>query len=180
MRTSPPRRDDGVRVILEANLDVWNRLKEAIADVTDEESNWRPVPEANSINLIVRHLRIEAAWHVQSLRENTPMPTIVAPVVQEEIDAIPLDFVANVAALTGAQSEFLKHLGAATLATLRARTKAAYGDAVAPKEYFIAYHNAIHLAMHCGQIRALRNMYRRSRGEPALFVPENPTYPRTE
>jgi hypothetical protein len=172
--------DEAIRVIYEANVDVWNRLQAALLDVTSDERDWRPVPEANSINVIVRHLRIEAAWHLNSLREGSPMPTIAAPVVQEEIDAIPLDLAANLAALTGSQSEYLRELSASTLAALRERTSAAYGNAVAPKEYFIAYHNAIHLAMHCGQIRTLRNMYRKTRGEPARFVPENPTYPRTD
>src|SRR5438093_851331 len=59
------------------------------------------------------------------------------------------------------------------------RTRRAYGDAVGAKDHFIAYHNAIHLTTHCGQIRMVRNLYRKARGEAALFVPENPTYPGT-
>ena len=31
--------------------------------------------------------------------------------------------------------------------------------------------------MHCGQIQTIRNLYRKTRGEPARFFPENPTYP---
>jgi hypothetical protein len=31
--------------------------------------------------------------------------------------------------------------------------------------------------MHWGQVRALRNLYRKSRGEPARFFPDNPTFP---
>ena len=169
-----------IRLIYEANVDAWNRLKDSLVDVTNDESNWRPVPQANSINVIIRHLRIEAAWHVNSLRDGTPMPTIAAPVVQEEIDAIPLDFAANLTELTDYQSEYLTSLGASTLATLRERTRAAYGEVGAAKEHFIAYHNATQLTMHCGQVRTLRNLYRKARGETARFVPENPTYRRTE
>ena len=171
--------DESIRAIYELNVDAWKRLIDALLGVTDEESNWRPVREANSINVIVRHLRIEAAWHANSLRDGSPMPTIAAPVVQEEVEAIPLDFAANLSALTNYQSEFLASLSASTLASLRDRTRSAYGDAVAPKDYFVAYHNAIHLAAHGGQIRTLRNLYRKTRGEPALFVPDNPTYPGT-
>ena len=35
-----------------------------------------------------------------------------------------------------------------------------------------------HLAMHCGQIRSIRNLYRKTRGEPLRFFPDNPTFPR--
>jgi hypothetical protein len=31
-----------------------------------------------------------------------------------------------------------------------------------------------HLATHRGQIRSIRNLYRRSRGEAGLFFPQNP------
>lgn len=63
---------------------------------------------------------------------------------------------------------------------LRERSAAAYGQKLAHRQdqrYLIAYHHAIHLAMHCGQIRTIRNLYRKTRGEPARFVPDNPTYP---
>jgi hypothetical protein len=33
-----------------------------------------------------------------------------------------------------------------------------------------------HLATHRGQIRTIRNLYRRARGEPGLFLPQNPTF----
>src|SRR5438309_517715 len=110
--------DETTDVLYELNADAWNRLKDALANVTPEESDWRPRPEANSIGVIVRHLRIEAAWHVKSLRDGAPMPTIAAPVVQEEIDAIPLDFAANLSALTEYQSEYLATLRASTIAML--------------------------------------------------------------
>jgi hypothetical protein len=42
----------------------------------------------------------------------------------------------------------------------------------------LAYHQATHLAYHTGQIRSIRNLYRKIRGEPARFFPENPTFPR--
>lgn len=171
--------DESLRVIYEMNVEAWKRLRDALADVSDEESNWRPVPEANSISVIVRHLRIEAAWHVNSLRDGAPMPTVAAPVVQEDIDAIRLDFATNMRALVGHQSQYLGSLSASTLATLRERTRTAYGDFLVSEDqsYFIAYHNAVHLTLHCGQIRMLRNLYRKTRGELALFVPDNPTYP---
>ena len=87
--------DEHVAVVYEMNQDVWDRLAKALADLAEEEIDWRPVPEANSINDIVRHLRIEAEWHANSLRDGTPMPTLAAPVSQEAVDEIPIDFRAN-------------------------------------------------------------------------------------
>ena len=155
--------DEHVAAIYEMNQDVWKRLEDALADLADEEIDWRPVPESNSINDIVRHLRIEAEWHSNSLRDGTPMPTIAAPVSRDAVDAIPLNFREN--------------LHASTLEDLKNRTSMAYQNAARGRDYLIAYHHAVHLATHCGQIRMLRNLYRTTKGEPALFVPTNPTYP---
>jgi hypothetical protein len=71
---------------------------------------------------------------------------------------------------------FQRAVRTATLATLQQHTAAAYGDA-RRLTYALGYHQAIHLAMHCGQIRTIRNLYCKTRGEPARFDPENPTYP---
>jgi hypothetical protein len=38
----------------------------------------------------------------------------------------------------------------------------------------------MHLAMHWGQINTIRNLYRKTRGEPARLFPDNPTFPRGE
>ena len=169
--------DEHVAAIYEMNQDVWKRLEDALADLADEEIDWRPVPESNSINDIVRHLRIEAEWHSNSLRDGTPMPTIAAPVSRDAVDAIPLNFRANLAALTGHQARYLANLHASTLEDLKNRTSMAYQNAARGRNYVIAYHHAVHLATHCGQIRMLRNLYRTTKGKPALFVPTNPTYP---
>ena len=63
---------------------------------------------------------------------------------------------------------------------LRERTATAYGKLSESegRSYFLAYHHAAHVAMHCGQIRMIRNLYRKARGEPPRFFPDNPTYPK--
>jgi hypothetical protein len=66
--------DDSLRVVCEMNHRMWGRLKNALEDLSEEERHRRPVPEANTINVIVRHLRIEAEWHVDSLQHGAPMP----------------------------------------------------------------------------------------------------------
>src|SRR5205823_5942548 len=143
--------DESIRALYEVNADAWRRLDEALAGMSEAESAWRAVPEANSIAMIVRHLRIEAAWHLESLTDGAPMPTVAAPVVQADVDAVPLDVATNLRELITLQGRYLDVLRTSTPAALRAHTKTAYGDAVrsGDRTYFVAYHNAIHLAMHC-------------------------------
>jgi RNA-directed DNA polymerase len=73
-----PSMDDALRVVVEMHESLWGRLKHALADLSAEECHWRPLPHANTIHVIVRHLRIEAQWHLDSLERGAPMPTITA------------------------------------------------------------------------------------------------------
>ncbi len=171
--------DDALRVVFEMNQSMWDRLARALEDLTEEEIQWRPLPLANNINVIVRHLRIEAEWHLDSLERGEPMPTIATSALQEAIDAVPLDFEPNFRKLEELCARFQDVLETSTLDILRQRTVAAYGKAAEPegRTYLLGYHQATHLAMHCGQIQTIRNLYRKNRGEPARFFPANPTYP---
>src|SRR5687768_2531892 len=113
-----PRRwplDESLLVVCEMNQQSWDRLANALIDMEPEEIDWRPVPEANSINAIVRHLRIEAEWHRDSLQLGAPMPTVATSVLQEAVDAVPLDFGQNRAVLESAVAGFLATLRATSL-----------------------------------------------------------------
>jgi Protein of unknown function (DUF664) len=168
--------DDALRVVVEMHERLWGVLKKALEDLSAEEIHWRPLPQANTINVIIRHLRIEAQWHLDSLEHGEPMPTIAVAAPQEAIDAVPADFEENFKGLEALYTRFMEMLRTATLVTLQQRTAAAYGDA-RRLTYRLGYHQAMHLAMHCGQIRTIRNLYCKVRGEPARFLPDNPTYP---
>jgi hypothetical protein len=168
--------DDALHVVVEMHERLWGSLTHALEDLSAEELHWQPLPRANTISVIIRHLRIEAQWHLDSVERGEPMPTIAAAAPQAVIDAVPEDFEENVTRLEELYTRFVERLRTATLATLQQRTAAAYGDARRPT-YALGYHQALHLAMHCGQIRTLRNLYCKMRGEPARFDPENPTYP---
>ena len=172
--------DDALDVIFDMNESIWLRLTRALDDLSEEEIQWRPLPQANNINLIVRHLRIEAEWHLDSLQRGEPMPTIAVPANQEAIDAVDFDFQANLRKLEELYARFLDILRAIDLATLQERSASAYGEASKRKgrEYLLGYHQATHLATHCGQIQMIRNLYRKTRGEPARFFPDNPSYPK--
>ena len=171
--------NDGLRIVAEMHQAVWDQFRGSFDDLTEDEIHWRFLSQANSINLIVRHLRIESEWHLRSIQTGQPMPIIAAPVSQDAIDAVPFDFAENLNALQRLYTEFCDTLGTQSLGTLKEKNPAAYGEAITGKgvAYVLAYHQATHLAMHTGQIRTIRNLYRKTRGEPARFVPDNPTYP---
>jgi hypothetical protein len=177
METAAPM-DDGLRVVFDMNASCWSAVQNSLEGLSEDETRWRPVPEANSIGVIVRHLRIEAEWHVHSLDRGEPMPTVAVSPPQEAIDAVTDDFRENVTRLEEACARFLELLRATSLNRVQELTAAAYGKVADAdgRRHFLAYHHAIHLAMHCGQIRMIRNLYSKSRGEAARFVPENPTY----
>ena len=87
------------------------------------------------------------------------MPLEATEDLQQQIDRVPLDFDRNIDALDKAFTAFLTALRGTTLTGLQQRTEA-------------------HLSRHWGQICTIRNLYRKTRGEPARFFPENPTFPR--
>ena len=53
---------------------VWTRFKQDLKDLTPEEIDWRPLPQANNINLIIRHLRLEAEWQLAGLERGEAIP----------------------------------------------------------------------------------------------------------
>jgi DinB superfamily len=171
--------DDALRIISEMHLTHWHRFRGSLDDLGDDEIQWRFLPQANSINIIVRHLRIEGEWHLRSIQTGEPMPTIATAASQEAIDAIPFEFSANLNTLERVYTEFCDALRTESLETLKDKTATAYGDAIRGKgvAFMLAYHQATHLAMHSAQIRTIRNLYRTTRGQRARYHPQNPTYP---
>ena len=172
--------DDGLSFVVEMNEATWARFVADVSDVTPEEADWRPLPEANSINFILRHLRIEAEWHLASLEHGAAMPADVSPELKQQIDSVPMDFVRNSKELATLVTRFLAVLRRTSLLRLEAQTASVYGapaTGVSIPPHFLGFHQATHLASHLGQIRALRNLYLKTRGEVARFHPSNPTYP---
>ena len=168
--------DDGIVIVVEMNQRAWNTLTYSLDGVTDEESRWQMHPAANTIEAIVRHLRIESEWHRNSLLRGDVMPFGVSPELQREIDAVSLDFSANRDALVQSGAAFVKQLQTMTPSELRERTAQAYDAKTEKTPHLLAYHQAMHLMTHCGQIRTIRNLYSKNRGEQRRFFPENPTY----
>ena len=87
--------DQALRTAIDMNQHIWNGLSRDLKNVEPEEANWRPLPQANNINLIVRHLRIEAQWKLASLETGEPEPMEATESVMRFIDSIGFDFKQN-------------------------------------------------------------------------------------
>lgn len=169
--------DQALHAVIDMNEMVWNRLKEDLKDLPTEEVNWRPLPQANNINLIVRHLRIEAQWKLASLERGEPEPTETSETVQQFIASISFDYERNLKELDDLCTRFVAVLRGMDESTLLKRNQLAHGER--GRQHFLSFHHPMHLVMHHGQIRAIRTLYRKTRGEsvPAQFYPDNPSYP---
>ena len=84
--------EEALQFVIEMNEWTWDHFKDALKDVSREEIDWRPLAQANSINLILRHLCIEAQSHLQSIEHGEPMPAQVTASGQQLIDSVPVDF----------------------------------------------------------------------------------------
>ena len=85
----------------------------------------------------------------------------------------------NLEELDGLCTRFIAALRTIPLSAIEQQSRLAYRarPGLIPA-HFLGYHHAVHLAIHWGQIRTLRNLYRTTRGQPARFHPDNPTFPR--
>lgn len=171
---------DAIAPLVELNEFVWGRFIDDVGDVTPDECDWRMRPEANTINVIVRHLRIEAEWHTACLERGEPMPMEASPELQRRVDEVPLDFEQNRAELRRQYERFNAALRGSTLAALEQRSASAYGAGGKSPAHMLGFHQAVHLSMHWAQIRTIRTLYKKTRGEevPARYHPGNVSYPK--
>lgn len=169
-------KDEALRLIVEMNETFWSGFKRDLEDVTPEEVDWRPLPEANTINLIVRHLLIEAAGHVARI-EAAGGASDPPQLAEASSEPVALDLASNMRRLDHLHSRFIEGLRRTTVAELEARSARAYEGKDVPPHY-LGFHMAGHLARHWGQVRTIRNLYRTTRGQPGRFFPDNPTFPR--
>ena len=184
--------DEALRLVVEMNEWTCKRFKDDLKDVTAEEIDWRPLPEANTINAIFKHLpeantinaifkhlRVEAEWCLVSLEHGERSPYQDTASVQQLTDSIPLDFQRNLQELEELYIRFIEVLRGKTLAALQQQTtldQVFPGGAPHPAR-LLSFRQAVHLAIHWGQVRTIRNLYRKTRGEPGRFFPDNPTFP---
>jgi hypothetical protein len=171
--------DEALQLMIEMNEWTWKRFKDDLQDVTPEEIDWRPLPQANSINAILKHLRVEAEWYVASLQHGEQSPHQDTASVQQLTDSIPLDFERNLQELEVLYARFIEALRRTTLTDLQQYTVRAqvFPSGALHAASLLSFRQALHVASHLGQIRTLRNLYRTTRGAPGRFFPYNPTFP---
>jgi DinB superfamily len=170
--------DEALQLVIEMNEWTWKRFKADLQDLTPEEIDWRSLPQANTINAILKHLRVEAEWYLASIEHGEQSPYHDTISVQQLTDSIPLNFEQNLKELEELYTQFIAVLRQTTLAALQQQAVLAQvfpGGAPHPAD-LLSFRQAVHLAMHWGQIRTIRNLYRRTRGEPGRFFPDNPTF----
>jgi hypothetical protein len=116
-----------------------------------------------------------------SLERAEPTPTEFTDDLRQQVDSTPMDFERNLKELEESFARFVAALGATTAAPLEQHALIAYKNfpgTLSRPMHFLGYHQALHLATHQGQIRSIRDLYRKTRGERARFFPENPTFHR--
>ena len=167
--------------IVELNERIWQNLRTELSGVGPQEAEWRPLPQANSISILVRHLRIEAEWQLASLEHGEESPTETTPILLQFVDSVPLDFEQNRRKLDELCTKFIEVLREKTLDDIEKGTVLVYKGYPADHLtlHFLGFHHPTHLAMHWGQIRTIRTLYLKTRGEPVppRFHPDNLSYP---
>jgi uncharacterized damage-inducible protein DinB len=168
--------DDAIQLAIEMSEANWNNFKNDIKGLTSDEINWRPLPQANNINVLTKHLRVVEEMFLAGLEQGEHTPYTDAASVQKLTDSVPLNFEQNLKELEEAHNRFIAALRQTTLEDLKRKTYLTpFAQGPRPANALLLAEIS-HLATHRGQLRTIRNLYRRARGEPGLFLPQNPTF----
>jgi len=178
--------DEALQLVIAMSERHWKRFMDELTDVTPEESHWRPLPQANNMHVILQHLWIEEQLYVASLEHGEQSPYQDPASLQQLTESVPREFARTLEELEELHNRFIAVLRSTTLADVKQQAVLswAFGDrAPLPAEIrqhwtaALLFREIQHLTIHEGQLRTLRNLYRKTRGEPALFFPDNPTFP---
>jgi hypothetical protein len=170
--------DEALQLAIEMSEQNWMSFQNDLKDLTAEEIQWRPLPQANNISAIMRHLRATEEWYVAGIEHGEQSPYQDTASVEQLTASVPLNFEQNVKDLEALHHRFLAALRNTTLAALQRQTflsQVMPGQSPRPA-HTLLLREMMHLAMHRGQIRTIRNLYRTTRGEPGLFIPHNPLF----
>jgi uncharacterized damage-inducible protein DinB len=168
--------DDAIQLAIEMSEANWNNFKNDVKDLTADEINWRPLPQGNNINVLVRHMRGVEELFLSRLEQGEQSPYKDAASVQKFTDSIAQNFEPNLKALEDLHHRFISALRSTTLAELKRKTFLTPFAQGPQPAHTLLLAEISHLATHRGQIRTIRNLYRRTRGEQGLFLPQNPTF----
>jgi hypothetical protein len=170
--------DDALQLAIEMSEQNWMTFKNDLNDLTSDEIHWRPLPQANNISAIMKHLRVTEEWYVAGIEHGEQSPYQDTASVEQLTDSVPMHFEQNVKDLEALHNRFIVALRRTTLADLKRKT---FLSQVMPGQgprsaHTLLLREIMHIAMHRGQIRTIRNLYRKTRGEQGLFFPQNPLF----
>jgi uncharacterized damage-inducible protein DinB len=168
--------DEAIRLAIEMSEATWNNFKNDMKNLTTEEIDWRPMAQASNINVLVKHLRVVEELFLSRLEQGEHSPYKDGPSVQKLTDSVPIDFESNMQRLEEFHTRFVAALRDTTLADLKQKTfLTPFAQGPQPANTLLLAEIS-HLATHRGQIRTIRNLYRKARGEQGLFLPQNPMF----
>jgi len=170
--------DEALQLAVEMSAQNWTNFQNDLKDLTADEIQWRPLPQANNISALMKHLRVTEEWYVAGIEHGEQSPYQDVANAEQLTAAVPLDFEQNMKDLKELHQRFLAAVGSTTLAALQRKTflsQVIPGQSPRPA-HTLLLREMMHLAMHRGQIRTIRNLYRTTRGEPGLFLPHNPLF----
>jgi uncharacterized damage-inducible protein DinB len=168
--------DEAIELAIEMSETTWNAFKNELKDLTPEEIAWRPVPQGNNIAVIVKHLRVVEELFLTQLEQGEQSPYKDGASVRHLTSSVPLNFEQNLKEVDVLHSRFVQALQQTTLAELKRKTFVAPSGQGGRPANSLLFSEIGHLTLHRGQIRTLRNLYRRTREEPGLFAPQNATF----
>ena len=170
--------DEALQLAIEMSEQNWAAFKNAVKGLTPDEIQWRPLPQANNINALMKHLRVTEEWYATGIEKGEQSPYHDRGSIEQLTDSVPLNFEQNLKELEEFHNRFIATLRATTLADLRRKTFLSQimpGQEPRPANTLLV-REIMHLAAHGGQIRTIRNLYRTTRGEQGLFLPQNPLF----
>jgi uncharacterized damage-inducible protein DinB len=168
--------DEAVQFAIEMSEANWHNFKNDVKGLTADELHWRALPHGNNITALVRHVRGVEELFLSRLQQGEQSPYRDATSVQRLADSISQNFEQNMHELEDLHNRFISTLRSTTLAELRRRTFITPFAQGPQPAHTLLLAEISHLATHRGQIRTLRNLYRKARGERGLFLPQNPTF----
>jgi uncharacterized damage-inducible protein DinB len=168
--------DEAMELAVEMSEATWNAFKSELKDLTPDEIAWRPVPQSNDIAVIVKHLRVVEDMFLAQLEKGEQSPYTDVPSVLKLTGSVPLNFEQNLKEFEELHTRFVNAMKQTTLADLKKKTFVSpFAQGPRPANSLL-FSEIGHLTLHRGQIRTLRNLYRKVRGEAGLFAPRNPTF----
>ena len=87
--------DEALQLAIEMSEQNWTAFQNAVKGLTPDEIQWRPLPQANNINALMKHLRVTAEWYVTGLEKGEQSPYQDRGSIEQLTDSVPLNFEQN-------------------------------------------------------------------------------------